>query len=68
MHDWKAKRLEYIDLISRQNHWTFGDNNPFFDEVWNLLPNTKAKNLKEFLKEKEEYEKRQSTTYNKTNS
>lgn len=62
----KDRRIKAINKLSKKRGWTFGDNNPCFDDVWNILPNTKATNSKEYKKERRQYEKdviRNATTY-----
>lgn len=57
----KDKRLKFLTKISNKRKWTFGDNNPFFDEVYSFMPKIEASNLKDYknkLKlEKEKHEK-----------
>ena len=57
----KEKRIDIINKISRRKHWDFGDNNPYFVEVWELMPKIDAKSYREYKRklklEKEKYEK-----------
>ncbi len=57
----KEKRIDIINKISRRKHWDFGDNNPYFFEVWELMPKIDAKSYREYKRklklEKEKYEK-----------
>jgi len=46
----KEQRLKLINKKSIENNWTFGDNNPFFIEVYELMDKIKAKTMKEYLK------------------
>ena len=56
----KAQRLKFINDISIKNGYTFGDNNPFFVEVLELMDKIEADTMEEYLKklevEKEKYE------------
>lgn len=57
----KEIRLKLIDKISRKRHWSFGDSNPYFDEVYTIMPKIEAKTYREYKRklkiEKEKYEK-----------
>ena len=61
MHKVKEIRLKLIDKISRKRHWSFGDNNPYFNEVYTIMPKIEAKSYREYKRklkiEKEKYEK-----------
>jgi len=56
----KAQRLKFINDVSIKNGYTFGDNNPFFVEVLELMDKIEADTMEEYLKklevEKEKYE------------
>ena len=46
--------------MSNKRKWTFGDNNPYFEEVFTHMPRIKAVNLNEYkrkLKERKKNEK-----------
>lgn len=54
------KRLEFITRISNKRKWSFGDSNPYFDEVYTHMPKIKAVTLNEYkrkLKERKKNEK-----------
>jgi len=53
----RDRRLTAINKLSKKKGWSFGDSNPYFDDVFNILPNTKATNSKEYRKERRKYEK-----------
>ncbi len=44
----KEQRLKFINKISVKRRWTFGDNNPFFIEVYELMDKIQANTLKEY--------------------
>ena len=44
----KEQRLKFINKISLKRRWTFGDNNPFFIEVYELMDKIQANTLKEY--------------------
>jgi len=48
--DWKDKRIEEINEISRKNNWDCSDNNKYFEEV-QLIYKSDAKSLDQFKKE-----------------
>ena len=48
---WKKKRIQAIDRLSKKKGWTYGDGNPYFQEVWTHLPKSNAKSLSEYKKE-----------------
>ena len=49
--DWKRKRIQAIDRLSKKKGWTYGDGNPYFQEVWTQLPKSNAKSLSEYKKQ-----------------
>jgi|TARA_Y100000289_G_C3918761_1_gene149029 hypothetical protein len=57
----KEKRVKFLTKISKKRKWTFGDMNPYFDEVYSYMPKIEATNLKDYKKklklEKEKHEK-----------
>ena len=60
------KRLDFITRISNKRKWTFGDNNPYFEEVFTHMPRIKAVNLNEYkrkLKERKKNEKDRILSY-----
>lgn len=62
----RDRRIKAINKLSKMKGWSFGDSNPYFDDVFNILPNTKATNSKEYKKERRKYEEdviRNATTY-----
>ena len=63
----KAQRLKFINDISIKNGYTFGDNNPFFVEVLELMDKIEADTMEEYLKklevEKENMNKQVKTDY-----
>ena len=56
----KAQRLKFINDDSIKKGYTFGDNNPYFVEVYELMDKIEAKTMKEYLQklkvEREKYE------------
>jgi len=56
----KKKRLKFINDESLKKGWSFGDNNPFFVEVMELMDKIEAKTMKEYMKklklERKKYE------------
>ena len=56
----KAQRLKFINDLSIEKGWSFGDNNPFFVEVYELMDKIEAKTMKEYMKklkvERKKYE------------
>ena len=46
----KAQRLKFINDESLKKGWSFGDNNPFFVEVMELMDKIEAKTMKEYMK------------------
>ena len=63
----KKKRLKFINDESIKKGYTFGDNNPYFVEVYELMDKIEAKTMKEYMKklkiEKEKYEKNAMRNY-----
>lgn len=63
----KAQRLKFINDESIKNGYTFGDNNPYFVEVYELMDKIKAKTMKEYLQkleiERDKYEKNAVRNY-----
>ena len=58
----KDRRLDIINRISKRRHWTFSDMNPYFVEVYEIMPKiTEALSYKSYKKqlklEKVKYEK-----------
>lgn len=49
----KKKRLKFINDVSIKNGYTFGDNNPFFVEVYELMDKIEAKTMEEYLQKLE---------------
>ena len=63
----KEQRLKFINKISLKRRWTFGDNNPFFIEVYELMDKIEAKTMKEYMKklklERKKYEENAMRNY-----
>ena len=63
----KAQRLKFINDVSIKNGYTFGDNNPFFVEVLELMDKIEADTMEEYLEklevEREKYEKNAMRNY-----
>ena len=58
----KNKRMDIINRISKRRHWTFSDMNPYFVEVYEIMPKiTEVLSYRSYKKqlkiEKEKYEK-----------
>ena len=54
----KEKRLDLITKVSKRKRWSFGDTNPYFDEVYPYMPKIEANTLREYkIKLKEERRK-----------
>ena len=58
----KQKRMKIIDRISKKRHWSFSDMNPYFIEVFEIMPKiTEALSYRSYKKqlklEKVKYEK-----------
>lgn len=49
--DWKDKRIEAINRLSKSKKWSCSDNNPLFDEVMDIYE-TPAKTRKEYMQER----------------
>ena len=66
----KEQRLKFINKISLKRRWTFGDNNPFFVEVYELMNKIEATTLKEYKRklklERKKYEKMAMLNYIRT--
>jgi len=50
MNNWKDKRIQEINEISKKNNWDCSDNNKYFEEV-QLIYKSDAKSLDQFKKE-----------------
>jgi len=62
----KKKRLKFINDESLKKGYTFGDNNPFFVEVMELMDKIKANTMKEYMKKlKVERDKYEQTAKNR---
>ena len=63
----KEQRLKFINKISLKRRWTFGDNNPFFVEVYELMDKIEATTLKEYKRklklERKKYEENAMRNY-----
>jgi hypothetical protein len=63
----KEQRLKFINKISVRRRWTFGDNNPFFIEVYELMDKIQANTLKEYKRklklERKKYEENAMRNY-----
>lgn len=63
----KEQRLKFINDLSIKKGWSFGDNNPFFVEVYELMDKIKADTMEEYLKkleiEREKYEENAMRNY-----
>jgi hypothetical protein len=54
----KGKRLDLITKVSKRRRWSFGDTNPYFDEVYSFMPKIEANTIREYkIKLKEERRK-----------
>lgn len=54
----KEKRLNLITKVSKRKRWSFGDTNPYFDEVYSFMPKIEANTIREYkIKLKEERRK-----------
>tara|TARA_R100001440_G_scaffold34325_1_gene53307 strand:+ start:673 stop:906 length:234 start_codon:yes stop_codon:yes gene_type:complete len=54
----KEKRLDLITKVSKRKRWSFGDTNPYFDEVYSFMPKIEANTTREYkIKLKEERRK-----------
>lgn len=63
----KEQRLKFINDLSIKKGWSFGDNNPFFVEVYELMDKIKADTMEEYLKkleiERKKYEENAMRNY-----
>ena len=63
----KEQRLKLINKVSIKKCWSFGDNNPFFVEVYELMDKIEAKTMKEYMKklklERKKYEENAMRNY-----
>ena len=63
----KEQRLKLINKVSIKKGWSFGDNNPFFVEVYELMDKIEAKTMKEYMKklklERKKYEENAMRNY-----
>ena len=63
----KAQRLKFINDDSIKKGYTFGDNNPYFVEVMELMDKIEADTMEEYLKklelERKKYEENAMRTY-----
>ena len=62
----KDARIDFINKLSRKKGWTFGDNNPYFDELFNHMGDIKANSLRQYkkiLKERQKNEKDRIISY-----
>jgi uncharacterized Zn finger protein len=67
----KNRRMKIIDRISRKRHWSFSDMNPYFVEVYEIMPKiTEALSYRSYKKqlkiEKAKYEKMAMLNYIRT--
>ena len=54
----KEMRLDLITKVSKRRRWSFGDTNPYFDEVYSYMPKIEANTIREYkIKLKEERRK-----------
>ena len=51
------RRFRAICKISKKRGWNASDNNPLFDDVYSIMPHSKATNSKEYKQERRKYEK-----------
>jgi hypothetical protein len=63
--------MKIIDRISKKRHWTFSDMNPYFVEVYEIMPKiTEALSYRSYKKqlkiEKAKYEKMAMLNYIRT--
>ena len=49
--DWKDKRIEAINRLSKMKKWSCSDNNPLFDEVMDIYESP-AKTRDEYMLER----------------
>lgn len=67
----KNRRIDFITRITRKRHWDFGDMNPYFIEVFEIMPKiTEALSYRQYKKllkiEKEKYVKMAMLNYIRT--
>jgi len=58
----KEQRLKFINDESIKKGYTFGDNNPFFVEVMELMDKIEAKTMEEYLQKLEVERKKYEQT------
>tara|TARA_R100000231_G_scaffold116322_3_gene86677 strand:+ start:462 stop:743 length:282 start_codon:yes stop_codon:yes gene_type:complete len=51
------RRVKAMTKISKKRGWDFSDANPFFDDVYLIMPHSKATNSREYKQERKKYEK-----------
>jgi hypothetical protein len=49
--NWKDRQIEAINRLSRRKGWSFGDSNPYFDRVFNVIHNDNIKTKKQMKEE-----------------
>jgi len=63
----KEQRLNFITKISKKRRWDFGDSNPYFVEVYELMDKIQATTLKEYKRklklERKKYEENAMRNY-----
>ena len=55
--DWKDKRIEAINRLSKSKKWSCSDNNPLFDEVMDIYDSPATTRKEYILERKKKYEK-----------
>jgi len=48
---WKDRRIAAINRLSKKNRWPANDNNPYFEQVWNVIYNDKILTKKQCKEE-----------------
>ena len=48
---WQDRQITAINRLSKYKGWSFGDNNPYFERVWNVIYNKKIKTKKQMKEE-----------------
>jgi len=48
---WQDRMLKAITKITKARRWTFGDNNPYFERAYIVLPNPEIKTKLQMKKE-----------------
>ena len=48
---WQDKQIAAINRLSKAKGWSFGDNNPYFERVWNVIHNKNIKTKKQMKEE-----------------